>query len=468
MKTYVIVGTGGRSRLFREAVIDFHKDSSKLSAICDSNEGRLELAKNELKAKIGEVAGYPAEDFDKMLAEHKPDYVIVCTMDSTHDDYICRALRAGCDVITEKPMTTDEKRCQRIVDAVNQTKRSVRVTFNYRYSPYRSQVKELLMSGVIGSILSASFQWLLDTKHGADYFRRWHRNKANSGGLMVHKATHHFDLVNWWLSSTPKTVFAKGGRFLYTPRQADLRGLQGRTERCLDCPVAGKCNFYLNMREFATIKQLYLDNEKYDGYFRDRCIFSDKIDIEDSMAVIVQYQSNAILSYNLNAFTPWEGYRVEFNGTKGRLEHYCQEASYINSGDTVEGAIEPEGTSIRIFPHFKTPYNVAVNKGGGSHGGGDVVMFNDIFGTPHPDPLKRAADYVQGAYSILTGIAANKSIASGKMIFVDELVTGLGDPGFPEMPDPNEQIRYISNAERWVGGKREEANIPKTIAESGE
>ena len=46
-------------------------------------------------------------------------------------------------------------------------------------------------------------EWLLDTRHGADYFRRWHRNKNNSGGLMVHKATHHFDLVNWWMIPTP-------------------------------------------------------------------------------------------------------------------------------------------------------------------------------------------------------------------------------------------------------------------------
>ena len=52
------------------------------------------------------------------------------------------------------------------------------------------------MSGVIGNVVSVDFHWLLDTRHGADYFRRWHRNKRNSGGLLVHKATHHFDLVN--------------------------------------------------------------------------------------------------------------------------------------------------------------------------------------------------------------------------------------------------------------------------------
>ena len=63
-----------------------------------------------------------------------------------------------------------------------------------RTSPPRTQVKDILMSGVIGDVLSVDFHWMLNTHHGADYFRRWHRNKKNSGGLMVHKASHHFDV----------------------------------------------------------------------------------------------------------------------------------------------------------------------------------------------------------------------------------------------------------------------------------
>ena len=98
------------------------------------------------------------------------------------------------------------------------------------------------MSGVIGEVLSLDFHWLLNIHHGADYFRRWHRNKENSGGLMVHKATHHFDLINWWLSSVPESVFAQGHRNFYTPKTADRYGLVNRTERCLTCPET-TCHF---------------------------------------------------------------------------------------------------------------------------------------------------------------------------------------------------------------------------------
>lgn len=449
VKKYVEVGMGGRSEMFTNALTKNFKDTAKLLAVCDNNAGRLNLAVNKLKEYLPDIAGYEAKDFDKMLAEQKPDCVIVTTKDSTHDDYICRSLKAGCDVITEKPMTIDEVKCQKIVDTVKQTGRKVRVTFNYRYSPPRTQIKELLTSGIIGKILSVDFQWLLDTNHGADYYRRWHSNKSNSGGLMVHKATHHFDLVNWWLSTIPETVFARGTRAFYNAKQATRYGLEKHSDRCSDCPVSAKCNFYLNMKDFKSIKALYADNEKHDGYFRDRCVFRNDIDIEDTMNVVVQYKSGAILSYCLNSFMPYEGYKIALNGTKGRLEHGCQESSYINGDDSIKGALLEERTYIKVFPHFKTPYDIGVRTGEGEHGGGDIVMLNDIFGLPNPnDPLMRAADFSQGAYSILTGVAANKSMATGQMIKIADLVSGIPEPKLPKMAGEDDNIPYVTNAKR--------------------
>ena len=59
----------------------------------------------------------------------------------------------------------------------------------------------------------------------------------------------------------------------------------------------------------------------------------------------------------------------------------------------------------------------------GGHGGGDMPLLDDVFSdNPPPDPLKRAASHVDGAYSILTGIAANQSIATGKPVEIASLV----------------------------------------------
>lgn len=65
---------------------------------------------------------------------------------------------------------------------------------------------------------------------------------------------------------------------------------------------------------------LYVANEKYDGYLRDGCVFREDIDIYDKMAVQIKYANNVQVSYSLTTYSPYEGYRIAFNGTKGRLE----------------------------------------------------------------------------------------------------------------------------------------------------
>lgn len=435
-KRYAIVGTGSRSYMYHEAILRKHKEHAELVGLCDKNPGRLELARTRAeKYGVKPPPGYAHTDFDRMIKETKPDYVIVTTVDAHHHEYIIRAMNAGCDVITEKPMTTTAEKCQQIIDTQAKTGRRCRVTFNYRYSPPRTQVKDLLMSGVIGDVLSVDFHWLLNTSHGADYFRRWHANKVTSGGLMVHKATHHFDLVNWWLGAVPTEVFATGKREFYTPQTAKRFGLQSHHERCLTCPEKTKCAFLLDLNKSRGLKELYLDHEKHDGYFRDRCIFRPDIDIEDTMNVLVKYDTGVTLSYSLNAFNAWEGYMIAFNGTLGRLEHTIVEKVYVNGTDSVQGGIEKEGVRTRIIPLRGAPREVKAWSGEGGHGGGDNVMLADIF-LPNPpaDKYLRDSDHRGGAYSILTGIAANKCFETGKSIRIADLVKGLRRPDYAPMP----------------------------------
>jgi predicted dehydrogenase len=439
-KRYVQVGVGDRSRMYLEAMVDRFADTAELVALCDKNEGRLRLQAKLIQERGVNVKTYRETAFEQMIAETRPDIVIVTTPDATHDDYICRAMELGCDVITEKPMTTDEQKCQRILDDQKKTGRRCRVTFNYRYAPPRTQVKDLLMSGVIGNVISADFHWLLDTHHGADYFRRWHRNKRNSGGLLVHKATHHFDLINWWLSTVPETVYATGARNFYRPETAERYGFVNRAERCLDCPEAGQCPFHLDLRAYPRLKTQYLDNEKYDGYFRDRCVFSDEIDIEDTLSLVVNYRNGASLSYSLHAFMPWEGYVIAFNGSKGRLEHKMQETVYFSGDGSVPGEAVADETTIKVIPHSQPGYEVKVHESEGGHGGADPIMLQDLFMPTGVDKYKRAADYRAGAWSILTGIAGNRALEQKRPVRIDELIRGLEIPDYPPMPDQTEAI----------------------------
>jgi predicted dehydrogenase len=437
-KRYAIVGLGSRYRMYHDAIEKNYREHAELVALCDKNPGRLARAQKRSGENGAPVpAGYVHTDFDKMIAETKPDIVLVTTMDSTHDDYIVRAMELGCDTVTEKPMTTTPEKCQRILEARARTGKQIRVLFNYRYSPPRTQVKDVLMSGEIGEVLSVDFQWLLNTSHGADYFRRWHGEKKNSGGLMVHKATHHFDLVNWWLGAVPVSVTATGKREFYTPEMAKRFGLESHHERCHTCPEADKCGFFMSLADNPALKALYLDQEKHDGYFRDRCVFSPRIDIEDTMNVIVGYDNRVTLNYSLNAFNAWEGYIIAFNGTKGRVEHKIVEQVYVNaaSSDAAQGAIAERGVTTTVIPLRGAPKRLEPWTGTGSHGGGDKVMLDDMF-LPQPpaDKYLRAADERAGAYSILIGAAANQCFVSGRPVKIADLVTGLKTPEYAPMP----------------------------------
>lgn len=423
-KTFVQVGIGGRARFFYDALCGEYSETSELKAFCDVNKARMDFAQKHITEQYGypELKQYGAHEFEQMIKEQKPDCVIVTSIDRTHHKYIIKALEMGCDVLSEKPMTTDNNKCQEIIDAVKKSGKSLRVSFNYRYAPHHSQIRRLIMDGTIGEVKQVHFEWLLNTQHGADYFRRWHRDKRNSGGLLVHKATHHFDLVNFWLGTKPKTVFAFGDLMFYGRENAENRGVTDFYYRTHGSEAAKNDPFAFHMKGNEMLEGLYLNCEHCDGYLRDQSVFGDGISIEDAMNVLVKYESGAQMSYSLNAFAPKEGYRCTFTGTKGRMEVEILETSYANAaGDKAnEGATKDR--SIVIFPMFAAPYDVPLEEGIGGHGGGDPVLLNDLFGNPAPDPLNRAASHIDGAMSILTGVAANKAIATGLPVNIKDLV----------------------------------------------
>ncbi|EOW6804294.1 Gfo/Idh/MocA family protein [Cronobacter muytjensii] len=411
MKKYALVGTGGRAGMYIEAIGRTFRDSARMVAFCDTNHTRMRYANSLLeKAGAPPVPCFAAQQFETMIQETQPDTLIVTTIDRTHDDYIVRALHAGCDVITEKPMTIDETRALRILDAIEETGRQVRVTFNYRYAPHHSKVRELLMNGTIGDVFSVHFEWLLNTEHGADYFRRWHREKRNSGGLLVHKSTHHFDLMNFWLGSYPERVYAEGALRFYGRENAEKRGVSSFYPRAHGYAAAKDDPFALHMEERAQLKALYLDAEHEDSYFRDQSVFSDGITIEDTLSVLVKYQNQTQMTYSLNAYLPQEGLNVVFNGSRGRLEMKLVENSYVNGGGLREAEGSLDRCDITVYPMFAAPWKADFTLGEGGHGGGDNAMLADLFGEPGDDPLQRAADHRAGAMSILTGIAGNLSM----------------------------------------------------------
>ena len=433
-KRYAIVGTGGRAGMFVRAVSDTYRDYSELVGLCDLSQIRMDWYNRQLQEQAGldPVPTYHADDFDRLVTETKPDTVIVTTMDSTHHIYIIRAMELGCDVICEKPMTVDADKANAIFDGIERTERKLRVTFNYRYASIATTARDVIMSGAIGRPTSVHFEWVLDTKHGADYFRRWHREKDKSGGLLVHKATHHFDLVNWLIDSYPEQVFAQGNLFFYGRENAAARGESYSYDRYTGQSEAEADPFALRLDEREAYQGLYLEAEADSGYIRDRNVFGDNITIEDTMSVSARYHNGALLTYSLHAYCPWEGYRIAVNGTGGRMEMDLVESvgRHFRPGQEPQG-YDPHAVweqfgrkRIRVYPMFGLPHDVEIPEAkGGGHGGADPIMLEQIFhpNPPH-DPYNRAASHIDGAASILLGIAANRSIETGLPVQVNDLL----------------------------------------------
>ena len=418
----VLVGTGIRGISFwGKRLVQEYSDILEFVGLSDINPGRLEYAKKFIGVNCPTFI-----NFDEMLQKTKPDLIIVTTKDSTHHQFIIKGLNSGYDVLTEKPLTTDENKCQEILNAEKKSGKNLIVGFNYRWSPYSTKIKELLANNTIGKITSVDFHWYLNTYHGASYFRRWHGQKESGGSLWVHKATHHFDLLNWWLDSDPTEVFALGDLEHYG-KNNPFRG-----KNCRSCDHKTTCDYYYDITKDQQSMNLYVANEKYDGYIRDNCLFREEIDIYDKMSAQIKYANNTIVNYSLTTYSPFEGWRLAFNGTEGRIEASLDipydkrtkvDQAEMHAKEMEQSALE-EANHETIIVHklWKDFEKVTVPTEKGGHGGGDQRLHDKIFKTPNTeDPFARSAGSRDGAMSVLIGIAARNSIETGKPINITDL-----------------------------------------------
>ena len=402
-RRYAIVGTGHRgTSMWGRPLVERYSDVIEFVGLCDINPKRVAAGKELIGVDCPTFT-----DFDRMCAQAKPDVVAVTTRDSVHVEYITKALDRKIDVITEKPMVIDARQVQAVLDAEKRNQRKITVAHNYRFSPKHQKTKEILLSGELGRVLSVDFSWYLDIYHGADYFRRWHRLKNGGGSLWVHKASHHFDLMNWWLGADPVEVTANGALNVYGRNSAF------RHTHCRPCPHKAKCPFHWDMTRDNRLMKLYAECEDVDNYHRDGCVFRNDVDIYDTMNALVKYSNGVAMSYSLNAAMPYEGFSLAFNCEKGRLDVRDYERQPFPVADSTE---------MYVTKSFGKREKIALTKGEGGHDGGDNRLLDTIFrNVPRPEYM-RLPDSRAGTMSCLTGIAARTSIEQKRPVRIGDLV----------------------------------------------
>jgi len=398
-----MVGTGSRGiGMWGTPLVEDYPDLLEFVGLCDINPERSKVAQVAIGTKAPTFT-----DFDQMIKTTRPDVVMVTTIDGYHSEYVCRAMELGCDVVCEKPLCTRADQAQAIIDAQKKTGRRLTVTFNARHGGSSVKLKELLMSGEIGEIYEANYDEFLDRSHGADYFRRWHAFKQNSGTLFCHKASHHFDELNWWVDSDPVEVMAHGRLNVY--------GHNGpfRHANCRACIFKNKCGFFWDITKVPWSMQLYVECEDSDGYYRDGCVYRSGIDIYDTMTAQIKYANGALVSYSLNAAVPYEGQFIVFNGSQGRIElrNYNQQPWQV-----------AHDAEIRLTKIDGSTTVIPIQAEAGEHGGSDKRIRDMIFRPSGADPLKQKAGMRAGLMSSLIGIAGYTSIEEREPVRIADLV----------------------------------------------
>lgn len=414
-KRVALIGASARGMYaFGKPMLNEYADTHELVGAFDINARRLSVLNEFLEA---DVPGYT--DLDKMFAETKPDIVVITTIDATHVEYIERAMAAGINCVSEKPLCTDADQCRRIRAAQAARPDLFAVTaHNFRYAPPTWRIKEVLDAGAIGEIRHVNFHEMLDHRHGASYFRRWNRSKAKSGGLLVHKACHCFDLINWWIGSRPKTLVATGSLTAYGPDASPFHG-----ERCHTCEHADKCPQYVDLTKDNLRSEMYFKAAEPGAYTPDLCVFSPEIDCEDFASISYSYENGVNVQFDMCAYATYEGVMAIIEGTEGRLEFVSRHSTASLEKSAEHGTEEVMGHFIKIYRWEKPVEDVPFEEYAGGHGGADPRMLEDLFAGK--ETMARAS-LEDGIQAVLIGAAANKSIAEGSSVI--DVQSLAGDP----------------------------------------
>ncbi|MCP3991104.1 MAG: Gfo/Idh/MocA family oxidoreductase [Actinomycetia bacterium] len=350
---YGLIGSGmmGREHLHNIAAID----GATVVAISDPDEGSRQAGMADSPPGVAVF-----EDHRDLLAAGSVDAVVIASPNFTHVDVLADVVATGVHVLVEKPLCTTIADCQRILDLAKGAPQVIQVGLEYRFMPPVARLIDEVRAGIIGtprmvSIREHRFPFLDKVGH-------WNRFSVNTGGTLVEKCCHFFDLMDLIIGERPNKVMASGGH--------DVNHL----------------------------------DELYDGR---------RPDMLDNAFVIVEYPSGARACLDLCMFAEATHNQEEISvvGDEGKLEALIPEGVVRRGlrakhqiGDV---EIEPVSTDHVAFE--------------GLHHGSSYLQhleFLAAIGSGNPPPVS----LTDGLWSVAVGQAAHLSIAEGRPVAMIEVL----------------------------------------------
>jgi len=214
-----LIGVGNRA----QAHISYLKALPKryrVTAMCDLVKEKAESS----AALLGTSDIKIFTDYKNLIRAQLCDAVLIATPNYTHKQIAIDALRGGLHVMCEKPMATTLADAQAMVETVDKSDRIFMIAQQMRYAAVYRKARELLNSGAIGEL---KYVWAEEFR--GDWARlyddpeenvrkNWRYRKKLSGGSLVEKCCHDFDILGWLIDKKPLRVTATGGLSVYTGR----------------------------------------------------------------------------------------------------------------------------------------------------------------------------------------------------------------------------------------------------------
>ena len=376
-----IIGMGNRGK-YIYSLIQNHQQS-EVTAVCDNNPDKL------LAYHIDGIGVF--NNFIDVINNSNVDAVFITTPDNTHGEIMTSAINFGKHIICEKPLEISENEINRILKQAQTKPNVIALGYVLRYSQLFQMVKRVVESGIIGRVINVHAVDNI-SYGGHAFFHDWHRRRDNITSLLLQKASHSLDIINWLVNSRPSSVAAFGGLNVFGGVGA-LRVFGKEVDDnlcCSNCKIERQC-------EESLINCERVRNIKWRDNWPDSCVYNNEVDVDDNQVIIIKYENDAKASYTLNQFSP--SYKRE----------------YILYGD--KGRLQFDDVSNKAIVTFRNSSNKNIYEVSdlGGHGGGDVGLLEDFLDCCNTGKTP-VASLEQSAVTSLVAIAAQKSIDEEQIV----------------------------------------------------
>ena len=427
MKQYsvILIGAGLRGTRYTDEMLKM-PDKFKVVGVAETIEQR----RNFIKEKHQIANDMCFNSWEDILSKPKmADIALIATMDEMHYEPAMKAIELGYDILIEKPVAPTAEQCVNIARAAKEKGVKILVCHVLRYTDFFNRIKEIVMNGTIGKIMSAIHVEAVGNEHQSHSYVRgnWHSEKETTPMLLA-KCCHDLDILQWILDEPCDKIQSFGKLTYFTPENAP----KGAPKRCIDgCPAEATCPY--------NVKKLYL-NSKDNHWFRPACtrgiakgrfptdeevltalkttdfglcVFRANNDVVDHQTVNMQFKSGANVTLSMNAFNKGGRY-IRLFGTKGELFAYMEDTKI-----TVYTFEDRKTTEVPVALVGETIVH--------GHGGGDEGLVRELYDyfSESYDGY-RAADIHISVKNHLLGFAAEKSRHENTVESIDDFFKHYG------------------------------------------